>query len=367
MGKGGKALCIVLALLLAAFGFYAAYERSRADGLEQALLDANGINDKISEQKMDLQLRNEQLEARVQALSEELEQKTSELANLYIAPRVTFSRSEAIQGDIVVVHVEMNSEEGEPSIKTELGAPVFFEDPSAGGTPAIGTSSARYSKAYTAYVPVGFAQTPGDYIIDVGINGHSYAGAVKVSERKYGEQHMTMSSATASSTIGASNANEDYAQKVKSTFFTAEPKKYWEGQFIQPVEGRVTTEFGLYRYTEYTDGTSRKMVRHTGVDIASPEGTPVPASNAGKVVFAGDVIITGGTIVIDHGGGLKSYYFHLSSVDCRTGDVVGKGDVIGKVGSTGYATGPHLHFELKIGEYSLSPWELWDGTSDIYK
>lgn len=363
MGKGGKALCIVLAILLAVFAFYANYERSRANELLARVQELEAGLEAQTKAAEDLKARNSQLEARVASLSDEVEA----LSSMYIQPRVTFSRSEAIQGDIVVVNVEMNSEEGEPTIKTELGAPVFFEDDSSGGTPAIGSNSARISKSYTAYVPVGFAQTPGTYIIDVGINGHSYAGVVEVSERKYGEQHMTMSSATASSTVGASNASADYAEKVKSTFFTAEPQRYWNGTFIQPVEGRITTEFGLYRYTDYTDGTKRAVTRHTGIDIAAAEGTPVPASNAGKVVYAGDVIITGGTVVIDHGGGLKTYYFHLSSVDCKAGDIVKQGDIIGKVGSTGYATGPHLHFEVKIGEYSISPWELFNGTSDIYK
>ena len=363
MGKGGKALCIVLAILLAVFAFYANYERSRANELQARAQELEAQLGAKADEADDLKLRNSQLEARVNELSGELES----LSSMYIQPSVTFSRTEAIQGDIVVVNVAMNSEEGEPTIKTELGKPVFFEDPSSGGTSAISTNSARSGKVYTAYVPVGFAQTPGTYIIDVGINGHSYAGVVEVGEREYGEQHMTMSSATASSTVGASNANSDYTEKVKSTFFTAEPTRYWEGTFIQPVEGRISTQFGLYRYTEYADGTKRAVTRHTGVDIAVPEGTPVPASNAGKAVYAGDVIITGGTVVIDHGGGLKTYCFHLSSVDCKAGDIVKQGDIIGKVGSTGYATGPHLHFEVKIGEYSISPWELFDGSSDIYK
>ncbi len=126
--------------------------------------------------------------------------------------------------------------------------------------------------------------------------------------------------------------------------------------------GRISTEFGLYRYTN----GSKTPTRHTGIDIAAAEGTNVPASNDGRVVFAGDVIITGNTVVIEHGGGLKTYYFHLSSINTKEGDMVEQGDVIGRVGSTGYATGPHLHFEVKLGEFPLSPWPLFDGSSSIY-
>jgi murein DD-endopeptidase MepM/ murein hydrolase activator NlpD len=350
MSKGGRIVCIVLAVLLAASAAFAIRERSRTDSLGAELLkEQTAAKEEIS------------------GLKAQIEELTRKLEEAYVAPRVTFSGSEFLQGDILTVHVEMNSAKGTPEIETDLGKPVFIEDPDGGGVAADTADTGAQSAVYTAYVPVGFAQTPGDYTVSVTADGRDYTGTVTVSARSYGEQHMTMSSATASATIGADNANEDYAQKVTPTYYTAEPQRYWEGTFIQPVTGPVTTQFGLYRYTTYTDGTSRKVVRHTGVDIGAAKGTPVPATNAGKVIYAGDVIITGGTIVIDHGGGLKSYYFHLSSVDCAAGDIVKKGDIIGKVGATGYATGAHLHFELKIGEYSLSPWALWDGTSDLYK
>ena len=129
------------------------------------------------------------------------------------------------------------------------------------------------------------------------------------------------------------------------------------------MEGRVTTEFGVYRYTNGSD----RPRRHTGVDFAIEEGTPVPASNAGRVLFAGDVIITGKSVVIEHGGGLKTYYYHLSELNVETGAMVEKGEIIGLVGMTGYSTGPHLHFEVKLGDYALSPWELFDGSSDLYR
>ena len=174
---------------------------------------------------------------------------------------------------------------------------------------------------------------------------------------------MTISEDTVAATRGAEGASEDYAQKIKSTYTIFDNIKYWTEPFIQPIQGRISTEFGLYRYTN----NSTTPTRHTGVDIAAAEGTNVPASNAGRVVFAGEVIITGNSVVIEHGGGLKTYYVHLSAINVKEGDIVEQGDIIGKVGSTGYATGPHLHFEVKLGEYPLSPWPLIDGSSSIYK
>ena len=305
-----------------------------------------------------LQLEIEQLKAQSAELSDKLSSAEDQLADAqerliasYIAPYVSVSSQKVKQGEIIAVHVYMNSEHDEPTISTELGDCIFIP---------------LENNSYVSYVPVWYAQDPGKYDIKVNMGAESETVSIEVRAASYGEQHMTMSSATAGSTIGADNANEDYNQKIGATYAIADSEKYWEDPFIQPVEGRISTEFGLYRYTTYTEGGSR-TTRHTGIDIAVPQGTPVPASNSGRVVFAGEVIITGNTVVIEHGGGLKTYYFHLSKLCCEAGDKLKQGDLIGEVGTTGYSTGPHLHFEVKIGNKSLNPWDLFNGTSGLYK
>ena len=215
---------------------------------------------------------------------------------------------------------------------------------------------------WISYVPVGFAQTPGKYDVTVSAGEYKETQTVTVRKREYEVQNLTVSSSTVASTTGE-DANADYNEKIPPTFEIFDGEKYWSKPFIQPVTGRITTQFGLYRYTN----GSKTAVRHAGVDIATDLGTPVPASNDGRVVFAGPVIRTGNSVVIEHGGGLKTYYYHLDSIDVKPGNMVKQGDIIGKVGTTGYSTGPHLHFEVRLGAYPLSPWELIDGTSDIYK
>ena len=291
--------------------------------------------------RMNVDLRKEQDE-----LSDWLQLDYAFSYTVDVRPSAAFSAESAMQGDIITVYVNTGRSDELPTISTDLGKPVFA---------SLG------NRNYVSYVPVGFAQTPGEYDIYVSAGGEDFVGHVSVREREYEVQELTIDEEVAASTTG-STANIDYAQKIKPTLFTAEKEIYWSGLFVQPVQGPITTEFGIFRYVN----GSEKAQRHTGIDIAAPEGTPVPASNSGKVVYAGDTISTGGSVVIDHGCGLKSFYYHLSSVDVKTGDVVSKGDVIGKVGSTGFATGPHLHFEVKIGEYPVSPWELFDGTSSIY-
>ena len=275
-----------------------------------------------------------------------------EPVEIYIEPDITLSTDSPIQGDAIAVRVEMNSEEGVPEIKTGLGNAFFLPV----------ESKYEGSDAYAAYVPVWYAQEPGDYSIEVTAGEYSESFTVSVGPAEFGEQHMTISSSTVASTTGA-DADADYAEKVKSQFKTHDDEKYWEGLFIQPVEARVSTEFGLFRYT---NGSSSAR-RHTGIDLAAAAGTPVPASNRGRVVFAGEVIMTGNTVIIEHGGGLKTYYLHMSEIDCEAGQIVEQGDIIGLVGSTGYSTGAHLHFEVRIGDYAINPWRLFDGSSTIYQ
>ena len=70
--------------------------------------------------------------------------------------------------------------------------------------------------------------------------------------------------------------------------------------------------------------------------------------------------MTGNTVVIEHGYGLKSIYYHMSELDCKVGDMVKKGDIIGKVGSTGFSTGPHLHFSMAVNTVWINPWQFID-------
>ena len=102
------------------------------------------------------------------------------------------------------------------------------------------------------------------------------------------------------------------------------------------------------------------------MDFAVPTGTPVHAGGAGKVMLAEFLLNTGNTVIIDHGGGLKSFYYHMNSVETVVGTIVEQGELIGTVGSTGYSTGPHLHYEMRIGEQPVSPSMLFDPSAGLY-
>jgi murein DD-endopeptidase MepM/ murein hydrolase activator NlpD len=125
--------------------------------------------------------------------------------------------------------------------------------------------------------------------------------------------------------------------------------------FIWPVEGRISGRFGNQR-VYVVDGKNVPKAPHSGMDIAVPQGTPVKAPAAGIVTFADpDLYLTGGTIVIDHGRGVSSNFLHLSRIDVKVGQRVEQGDVVGAVGMTGRATGPHLHWGMNWFNVRLDP------------
>lgn len=130
----------------------------------------------------------------------------------------------------------------------------------------------------------------------------------------------------------------------------------WEGAFIQPVEGRISTEYGVIRVTNDNWNNTR---RHNALDIANTIGTPILAANSGKVVCANPLNISGNTVIIDHGMGFYSIYFHLDAIYIELDSYVSKGDTIGTMGTTGYSTGSHLHFAMRHNGIYLNPWSFF--------
>ena len=121
--------------------------------------------------------------------------------------------------------------------------------------------------------------------------------------------------------------------------------------FIRPVEGRISGRFGRAR-----SYNGQPCSPHSGMDIAAPTGTPVKAPAAGIVTFAApDLYLTGGTLLLDHGHGVSSNFLHLSRIDAKVGDRVEQGQVIGAVGATGRATGPHLHWGMNWLDVRVDP------------
>ena len=132
----------------------------------------------------------------------------------------------------------------------------------------------------------------------------------------------------------------------------------WRSGFIRPVEGRISGEFGGQRIMNNVPKNP-----HQGMDIAAKEGTEVRSSADGEVVLAyPDLFYSGNVVVIDHGFGLQTIYAHLKEMKVQRGDKVKQGDVIGLVGKTGRATGPHLHWGASLRGVRFNPQSLLDAS-----
>ena len=131
--------------------------------------------------------------------------------------------------------------------------------------------------------------------------------------------------------------------------------------FCYACGGELTTDFAEIRYVNKELSSSR----HSGLDLAAPKGTSVKAPNNGIVAFAMEGLLSpGNTVVIDHGMGLFTSYYHLNTINVKKGDEVKKGDIIGTVGTTGFSTGPHLHYSVSIYNTYVNPYQTLSGIID---
>ena len=151
-------------------------------------------------------------------------------------------------------------------------------------------------------------------------------------------------------------ANES---RISGIVESSSSEKLWEGAFLQMPSSRVTSRFAEAR-TYLVDGQEVSKAIHYGYDLASHGHAPIAAANRGRVLFVGDLGIYGQTVILDHGGGLTSLYGHLSALEVREGDLVEKGEELGRSGETGLAGGDHLHFAIQVGGVYVDPLEWWD-------
>jgi murein DD-endopeptidase MepM/ murein hydrolase activator NlpD len=143
-------------------------------------------------------------------------------------------------------------------------------------------------------------------------------------------------------------------QRLNEIFTTVTPERLWAGKFRLPLDGaRNAKNFGRRRVL---NGQPRSP--HSGVDFPAPAGTPIHATQRGRVVLAEELFLPGNTVVIDHGLGVYTFYGHMQSIAVSVGDAVEKGTVLGKVGATGRVTGPHLHWALTINQARVNPLQI---------
>ena len=181
------------------------------------------------------------------------------------------------------------------------------------------------------------------------INGQ--AQGFRVEPRSYREQHITLKNQRQVNPNPADlkriERELDEQTRAYRQFSPHQPSNLL---FDKPVNGPLSSPFGLRRFF---NGEERNP--HSGLDFAAKAGTPVKAPAAGKVILTGNYFFNGNTVFVDHGQGLISMFCHLSKIDVKVGDELSRGSVLGKVGSTGRATGPHLHWNVSLNDARIDP------------
>jgi murein DD-endopeptidase MepM/ murein hydrolase activator NlpD len=167
---------------------------------------------------------------------------------------------------------------------------------------------------------------------------------IRIVQKQYPVQELKVSRAFVEPPASVQARIAEEAKRTREILGTYSLRRKWSTPMQRPVPGEVSSDFGLRRVF---NGQPRS--RHKGLDLRGAEGTPVLAMTDGTVALAEEMYFSGNVVYLDHGLGFLSMYAHLSAIDVRPGEHVTAGQTLGKVGSTGRSTGPHLH----LGCYSL--------------
>ena len=232
---------------------------------------------------------------------------------------------------------------------------IFFEKKEGVHRVQVGKKSfqvfpTRDGKRLYALVPIDYYQKPtslklhfGNEFIYLDVKRGSYAKEqINVDSSKVNPKSPAVKKRTA----------KEYAEAMK-IYNTYTPKNYVHSPFILPLHSKITSDFGKARvYNNTLKGY------HSGTDFRAKIGTPIIASNDGVVVLAQNRFYSGNSIIIDHGQGVYTCYYHLSEFKVKKGDFVTKGELIALSGDTGRITGPHLHFSARVGGVQVDPLQL---------
>ena len=197
-------------------------------------------------------------------------------------------------------------------------------------------------------MPVAVADTPGTYPIEFLAEDGTTLASVTLAIRKtiFPSQNVTLAPQ-----IEALHSTTEEMQTLTTFRDSVSDVKYWEDPLIAPVPGCIISPFGVKRL--HNGKPTGEF--HAGIDQRAPAGTPIRAAAAGVVKIVQPFNVLGGTVAIDHGQGLETMYLHMSKLNVELGTHVNKGDVIGYVGATGRANGPHLHWVVYVNGVPVNP------------
>ncbi len=212
-----------------------------------------------------------------------------------------------------------------------------------------GRRAGRYH--FRAFLPTPALLEPGDYVLQVQVGEVKLTSKVPVVAGQYITQHIVLPPAK-----GALLAPELVQAELAKLHMVWDPfwrAKLWRQAFRFPIAPgfQRTSPYGTRR--SYNDGPVNSF--HTGTDWSAPEGTSIQAPAPGVVVLAETLQVRGGAVILDHGLGVTSSFWHMSRIDVAVGQRVERGEIIGLVGTTGLSTGAHLHWEVRVNGIAVNP------------
>lgn len=206
-------------------------------------------------------------------------------------------------------------------------------------------------KTWIAIVGIALSASAGEHRLTSSADAGARQHAFQVQGKQYKSQHITLKDTRKVNPEpqDLKRIERELAEQTKAyqVFSPGVPSNL---MLDRPVQGRLSSPFGFRRVF---NGQPRNP--HSGLDFAASAGTPIKAPANGRVILVGDYFFNGKTVFLDHGQGLISMFCHLSDIDVKVGDSVGRGGVIGKVGATGRATGPHLHWNVSLNDARVDP------------
>ena len=211
--------------------------------------------------------------------------------------------------------------------------------------------------SYAALVGIDMDEKPGK--VEIGLSGRSpdeawsRTAAITVRRREFPREEISVPPAFDQLDAATLDRIKKEQATLKALWKVRSPKRIWEEPFAAPVPVTVNSAFGFRRVV---NGLARAP--HEGVDLKAALGAPVAAANDGRVVIEDNFFFSGNSLVLDHGLGLYTMYFHLSEFRVPNGASVRKGDVIGLAGMTGRVTGPHLHWGARLNGARIDPLDL---------
>ncbi len=220
----------------------------------------------------------------------------------------------------------------------------------------VGTAGTRPLPFYAqgdhheALVPLPLEEEAGPLSIHVDVDGAELSAAVEVEPGNFPQRELTVDQkfiAPPASVKARIAADERAFARAWRTAFG--PRLFTEG-FARPRDAEITARFGDQRMLN-----GKKKTVHHGLDLDGQVGDPVTAANDGTVVLVRDCYTSGNTVLLSHGGGVFTGYFHLSAFKVKQGARVKRGELLGLVGKTGRVTGPHLHFLARVDHLYVNP------------